>query len=94
MTGRALLTGALLGLLLAAPVAARAALAVSVKVDREEVALDEVLVLELRVEADGDPSVALPTRDFDFNVVSRGQSRTLKAVNPAVTSISVLMTPP
>lgn len=72
MTGRRAL--ALAALLLLAPTAARAALAVSAKLDREEVALGEVLVLELRVEADAEPSVTLPTRDFDFDVVSRSQS--------------------
>lgn len=61
-------------LLLLAPAAAGAALAVNAKVDRDEVALDEVLVLELRIEADADPTVSPPTRDFDFNVVSRTQS--------------------
>jgi oxygen tolerance protein BatD len=74
VTGRRALA-VLAGLaLLAAPAAAQAALAVSAKVDREEVARDEVLVLELRVEADAEPSVALPTRDFEFDVVSRSQS--------------------
>lgn len=81
MTGslpaRALPLGALL-LLLATPAVAGAALAVSAKVDREEVALDEVLVLELRVDADAEPSVSLPSRDFEFDVVSRGQSTQAK----------------
>lgn len=61
-------------LLLVAPAAAGAALAVSATVDREEVALDGVVVLEVRVEADAEPTVTLPTRDFEFDVVSRGQS--------------------
>jgi len=73
VTGRGALALAAL-LLLAAPAAAGAALAVSAKVDRDELALDEVLVLELRVDADSEPNVSLPSRDFDFNVVSRGQS--------------------
>jgi len=74
VTGSRALLAAALGLLLAAPAAAGAALAVNAKVDRDEVALGEVLVFELRVEGDGDPSVSLPTRDFEFDVVSRSQS--------------------
>jgi hypothetical protein len=61
-------------LLLALPAVAQGAIAINAKVDRDELALDEVLVLEVRVEADTEPVVSLPTRDFEFNVVSRGQS--------------------
>ncbi|HET9554865.1 MAG TPA: BatD family protein [Anaeromyxobacteraceae bacterium] len=59
----------------ALPARALAALAVEAHVDRTELAQDEVLTLEVRVEADEAPSVSLPTRDFEFEVVSRAQSR-------------------
>lgn len=66
---RALALAALL--LVALPSPAWAALAVSAGVDRREVAADETLTLEVRVEADETPQVTLPVRDFEFQVVGR-----------------------
>jgi hypothetical protein len=76
-TGRpaAALAALLLVAAAALPARAAAALAVEAHVDRTELAQDEVLTLELRVEADEAPAVTLPTRDFEFEVVSRAQSR-------------------
>ena len=70
-------TGSLVlaALLLAAPAAARAALAVQASVDRDELAADETLLLSVQVQADGAPTVALPAGDFPFKVVSTGQQR-------------------
>jgi len=76
--GRAVVLALVLGMglsALAAPAAARAALAVHAEVDRSELAQDEVLTLEVRVEADEPASVALPARDFDFQVVSQARSQ-------------------
>ncbi len=73
MTGRATL---LLAALLLLPAAAGAAgMAISASLDRDEVALDELVTLEVRVEAAEAPTLSLPTLGFDFDVVSRGSSR-------------------
>lgn len=69
-TGRRALALAAL-LLLAVPASAAAALSVTARTDRTEVAADDVLVLEVRVEADETPTVTLPSRDFEFQVVGR-----------------------
>ncbi|MBL0275593.1 MAG: protein BatD [Anaeromyxobacter sp.] len=66
---RALALAALL--VVGLPSAARAALAVRAGVDRTELAADEVVTLEVRVEADETPTVTLPARDFEFQVVGR-----------------------
>jgi hypothetical protein len=50
-------------------------MAISASLDREEVALDELVTLEVRVEAGEAPTISLPTQGFDFDVVSRGSSR-------------------
>lgn len=73
MTGRAALLAATLLLLPA--VAGGAGMAISAALDREEVALDELVTLEVRVEAAEAPTLSLPTQGFEFDVVSRGSSR-------------------
>ena len=59
----------------AAPATARAALAVRALVDRAELAQDETLTLELRVEADEAPSVTFPAHGLDFLVTAAGRSQ-------------------
>jgi hypothetical protein len=49
--------------------------AISASLDRDEVALDELVTLEVRVEAAEAPTLSLPSQAFDFDVVSRGSSR-------------------
>ena len=66
----------LVGLALAAvPAPARAAMAVRALVDRAELARDETLTLELRVEADDTPSVTFPAAGLDFLVAAAGRSQ-------------------
>ena len=73
MTGRAALLAATL--LLAPAAAGAAGVAISASLDRDEVALDELVTLEVRVEAAEAPTLSLPSQAFDFDVVSRGSSR-------------------
>lgn len=73
MTGRPVL--ALAALLLLPAAAGAAGISIQASLDREEVAQDQLLTLEVRVEAPETPTLALPTRGFDFDVVSRGSSR-------------------
>jgi hypothetical protein len=63
--------------LLAAPgrTVAAGRLQVSAAVDRTELARDEVLTLEVRVDAPDAPTLSLPTASLEFDVVSRSQSR-------------------
>ncbi len=79
MTGRAGLLAVALRLLpalLLLPVPAGAAgVAISASLDRDEVALEELVTLEVRVEAAEAPTLSLPTQGFEFDVVSRGSSR-------------------
>jgi hypothetical protein len=73
VTGRA---GLLAAALLLLPAAAGAAgVAISASLDRDEVALGELVTLEVRVEAPEAPTLSLPAQGFDFDVVSRGSSR-------------------
>ncbi len=73
MTGRAaLLALALLGL---PGLAWPAGVSIRAGVDREQVALDELLTLEVRVDSQEAPTLSLPTQGFDFDVVSRSSSR-------------------
>lgn len=73
MTGRSALLAATLLLL---PAAAEAAgMAISAGLDREEVALDELVTLEVRVQSAEIPTLSLPTKGFDFDVASRATSR-------------------
>jgi hypothetical protein len=73
VTGRAGLLAA--ALLLLPALAGAAGMAISASLDRDEVALDELVTLEVRVEAAEAPTVSLPSQGFDFDVVSRGSSR-------------------
>jgi hypothetical protein len=73
VTGR---PGLLLAAWLCLPTAAVAAgISIQASLDREEVTLDELLTLEIRVESEETPTVSLPGQGFDFEVVSRGSSR-------------------
>ena len=73
MTGRALLAAAAL---LALPALALAAgMSIQASLDREELALDELVTLEVRVESSVAPTLSLPAQGFDFDVVSRASSR-------------------
>ena len=73
MTGR---WGPLAAALLLLPAAAGAAgVAIGAALDRDEIALDELVTLEVRVDAAEPPTLSLPTQGFDFDVVSRGSSR-------------------
>ncbi len=73
MTGRArLLAAALLAL---PALAVGAGVSIRASLDREEVALDELVTLEVRVESAEAPTLSLPTQGFDFDVVSRSSSR-------------------
>ncbi len=73
MTGRASLLAAALLLLPAA--AGAAGMAISASLDRDEVALDGLVTLEVRIEAGEAPTLSLPSQGFEFDVVSRGSSR-------------------
>jgi len=73
VTGR---PGAVVVALLLLPALAGAAgMAISASLDRDEVGLEELVNLEVRVEAAEAPTLSLPSQGFDFDVVSRGSSR-------------------
>jgi hypothetical protein len=73
VTGRPALLAA--ALLLLPALAGAAGMSISASLDREEVALGELVTLEVRVEAPEAPTLSLPSQGFDFDVVSRGSSR-------------------
>jgi hypothetical protein len=62
-------------LALGAPAGASAALSVRAQVDRAELAQDERLLLEVRVDGDEAPSVTFPAGDFGFTVAPLGRSQ-------------------
>jgi hypothetical protein len=73
VTGRArLLAVALLAL---PGLAGAAGMSIQASLDREEVALDELVRLEVRIDSPETPTLSLPTQGFDFDVVSRASSR-------------------
>ena len=74
--GSRLLAAALAVAALLAPVAARAGARVEARVDRSEIALGEILTLEIRVEASERPDgIVLPEQGLEFDVVSRAETR-------------------
>jgi len=72
VTGKAWLLAAAL---LLPSLAGAAGMSIQASVDREELALDELVRLEVRVEAPETPTLSLPTQGFEFDVASRASSR-------------------